>query len=386
MWGQHGMQYLTGEVQADFLDESVDLIATDRGTIRWEDPLAVPLKEWGRKKVRELLEAWTDKRREVRVKSRTVTLYLSYAEKLPERERKAFKAVVDKICAIPQLDKDKDGRDIVDELVEFAYNALTNRSFLEAIRRLNAASTVDLQQFNEVLSEWDIIEAINTAHLVKGRVEIIRKFEQMIRNRVPEKPDMQDYLKDHPWLIDPKWTMLVHEKSLDKLICDEFDLAKSDTSEGAFRLDFFCLGDRYQTAHVVETKRPADLVGRKEFDKLRDYVLFLRRRLQEESTDPDHKRTTIRGLLIADRIRSGDEEHAKSHQTAGTFDIRTWKNLLTTAETMHQEFLDIVKLRAPADDPRMKNLSINDTHTSKMPIAKGRKAIVKRKKRTRESK
>ena len=48
-WGQHGMQYLTGEIQADFLDESVDLIATDRGTVRWEDPAAVPLKVWGRK-------------------------------------------------------------------------------------------------------------------------------------------------------------------------------------------------------------------------------------------------------------------------------------------------------------------------------------------------
>ncbi len=179
VWGQHGMQYLTGEVQADFLDSFVDLVATDRGSIRWEDPLAVPLKEWGKKKVRELLEAWTDKRRKARVQSRTVTLYLSYAEKLPERERKAFKAVVDKICAIPQLDKDKDGRDIVDELVEFAYNALTNRSFLDAIRQLNAASPDDISHFSEVLSEWDILEAVNTAHLVKGRVEIIRKFENM---------------------------------------------------------------------------------------------------------------------------------------------------------------------------------------------------------------
>ena len=68
VWGQHGMQYLTGEIQADFLDERVDLIATDRGTIRWEDPMAVPLKEWARKKIRQLLEDWTDKRREEKIK------------------------------------------------------------------------------------------------------------------------------------------------------------------------------------------------------------------------------------------------------------------------------------------------------------------------------
>ena len=364
VWGQHGMQYLTGEVKADFLDESVDLIATDRGTIRWEDPAAVPLRDWGRKQIRELLESWTDSRREAKVKSPKIVQYLGLAEKLPEKERKIFKTVVDRICAIPQLDKDKEGKDIADELVEFAYNALTNRSFLDAIRQLNAASTDDLAQFSEVLSEWDIIEAVNTAHLVKGRVEIIRKFKQMIDAKVPEKPDMQDYLRNHPWLIDPKWTTLVHEQALDTLIVDKFKLSKSGTKDGSRRLDFLCLGDRYKTVHVVETKRPGDLVGRKEFDQIRDYVLFLRQKLQDEVTAEDHKRTTIRGLLIADRIRPDDQTHAQTHQLSGVFDIRPWGNLLLAAETMHQEFLNVVKGRAPADDPRMKDLSADDSKAS----------------------
>lgn len=365
VWGQHGMQYLTGEVKADFLDDAVDLIATDRGTVRWEDPLAVPLKEWGRKKIRELLEAWTDKRREAKYTSPKIAQYLKQAENLPEKERSVFKTVVDRICAIPQLGKDREGKDIADELVEFAYNAMTNRSFLEAIRRLNAASASDRQQFAEVLSEWDIIEAVSTAHLVKGRVEIIQKFEQMIRDKVPEKPDMQDYLQKYPWLIDPKWTMLVHEQSLDKLISEQFKLTKSKTKEGDRRLDFFCMGDRYQSAHVIEAKRPGALVGRKEFDQLRDYVLFLRKRLQEESTDAEHKRAVVRGLLIADRIRAGDEGHAKSHQDAGTFDIRKWTNLFSTTEAMHKEFLDVVRRRAPRDDPRMKDLAAESRHRAK---------------------
>jgi Histidine kinase-, DNA gyrase B-, and HSP90-like ATPase len=361
VWGQHGMQYLTGEVKADFLDDSVDLVATDRGTIRWEDPIAAPLKEWGRKKVRELLEAWTDKRREAKAKSPKIIRYLELAEKLPENERKIFRTVVDRIIAIPQLDKDQEGRDIADELVEFAYNALTNRSFMDAIRRLNAANTEDVAQFSKVLSEWDIIEAVNTALLVKGRVEIIHKFKQMITEQVPEKPDMQDYVRDHPWLIDPKWTMLVHEKALDTLISEEFKIQPSGEEEGARRLDFFCLGDVYQTAHVVEAKRPGALVGRGEFDQVRDYVLFLRKKLQEESTDPAYKRAVVKGLLIADRIRPGDEQHAKNSQDSGAFDIRTWGNLLTTAEAMHKEFLEAVKLRAPADDPRMQELERDDS-------------------------
>jgi len=381
-WGQHGMQYLTGEVGADFLDETVDLIATDRGKVRWEDPIAAPLKDWGRKKVRELLEVWVDKRREVKTKSPKILRYLEQAENLPERERKVFKTVVDRICGIPQLDKDQEGKDIADELVEFAFNALTNRSFLEAIRRLNAASPDDITQLSEVLSEWDIIEAVNTAYLVKGRVEIIRKFAEMIKAKVPEKPDMQDYLKNHPWLIDPKWTMLVHEKSLDRLIYEEFEIEATGEDEGARRVDFFCLGDCLQTAYVVETKRPDDLIGRKEFADLQDYVLFLKRKLQEESTDPAHRRAVVRGLMIADRIRRGDEGHGDVGQAAGLFDIRTWGNLLATAETMHKEFLDVVKLRGPKDDPRMQNLDTNGdsvkktrAHTvRKRKPAKGKKA------------
>ena len=348
------MQYLTGEIQADFLDDSVDLIATDRGAVRWEDPIAVPLKEWGRKKVRELLETWTDKRREAKEKSPKIIQYLKQAEKLPEKERRIFKTVVDRICAIPQLDKDREGKDIADDLVEFAYNAMTNRSFLDAIRQLNAASPADLDQFTKVLSEWDIIEAVNTAHLVRGRVEIIRKFEQMIKDNVPEKPDMQDYLREHPWLIDPKWTMLTHETSLDKIIREQFNMPSSGEKEGSKRLDFFCLGDIYQTAHVVEVKRPGDLVGKEEFNQIEDYVLFLRQKLQKEVTSTENKRAVVKGLLIADRIRTGEEGYMEARHEV--LDFRTWKNLLTAAQTMHEQFLKVVKLRAPADDPRVQEL------------------------------
>lgn len=379
MWGQHGLQYLTGEVKADFLDETVDLIATDRGAVRWEEPAAAPLKAWGQSKIRELLDLWVERRREEKTKSPRVREYLRQAENLPEEERKIFKAVVDRIVAIPQLDKDKEGRDIAEELVEFAYNALTNRSFLNAIRRLNAATPGDIGKFTEVLTEWDIIEAVNTAHLVKGRVEIIRKFEQMINERVPEKPDMQDYLRDHPWLIDPKWTMLVHEKQLDTLLAKHFKSKSAGGSEGGKRLDYFCLGDKYQTAHVVEVKRPGIVVGRKEADQLRDYVLYLQKELQKSSTAAEYRRTTIKGLLVADKIRAGDEGHIKLNQDAGIFDHRTWQNLLHTTETLHDEFLKAVKERAPSDDPRIKGL--ND-----LPGKKARAKKKKKKSKTKQKK
>jgi hypothetical protein len=42
--GQFGLQYLTGQVEADWLDEgSIDVIASDRASIRWSDPNASAL-------------------------------------------------------------------------------------------------------------------------------------------------------------------------------------------------------------------------------------------------------------------------------------------------------------------------------------------------------
>lgn len=361
VWGQHGMQYLTGEVKADFLDDNIDLISTDRGTVRWEDPMAVPLKEWGRENVKKLLETWAGKRRKEKTKSPEIIQYLKKAEKLPDKERKAFNSAVDLICSIPHLDKDKDGKDITHEFVKVMYNAMTNRTFFEAIKSLNAASAEDVAHFSEILSEWDIMEAVSIAHVFKGRLEIIRTFKQMIEEKVREKPDMQDYLRSHPWLIDPSWTMLEHEKTLDKLIRENLKLSSSGKDEGRQRLDFFCLGDRNEKAYVVEAKRPGLMVGKKELSKLVEYVTFLRTELQDQSTDSKYGRRLIKGMLIADRVRPEDEQYLKVLTDSGALDRRTWKSLLITAEIMHDKFFDVVKTRAPSDDPRMKELSTDDS-------------------------
>ena len=63
-YGQHGMQYMVGEVRADFLDEEVDLIATNRQTVAWDHHVASPLREWGEEKVKFLLTEWVDLRKE----------------------------------------------------------------------------------------------------------------------------------------------------------------------------------------------------------------------------------------------------------------------------------------------------------------------------------
>jgi hypothetical protein len=369
-YGQHGLQYMTGEVQADFLDKTdgEDLIATDRATVLWEDdPTAAALKEWGQKKVKELLKEWAEKRQKEKTARPEIKKFLSYGEKLPDRERQIFHDYVYKLTSIPQIDEDEE---ILDQLVKFGYNALTNSHFLDVIRQINSASATDVQKMVDILSEWDIIEAITAAQQVKGRVEIINKFEEMIKKGVPEKPDMQDYMMKHPWLLNPIWSPLKHEKSLDNILEKQFKVKKTKTKDGRQRLDFFCLAATYQW-EVVDLKRPGKKVGRAELEQIQRYVLFLREH-GKKTTQLDTKVDRISGVLVYSDIEDGLGTTIEALAGLGIH-VLTWDDLLRRTKSLHEEFLNTIKSAAPADDPRIKALDEKPLSSSKRIVRKKKK-------------
>src|SRR5204862_202467 len=77
-----------------------------------------------------------------------------------------------------------------------------------------------------------------------ARVGVIRKFQEMIEKDIPEKPDMQDFLFEHPWLIDPEWLVVEHEKGLETLLVEHFKLDRTANSDSDKRVDFFCISSR----------------------------------------------------------------------------------------------------------------------------------------------
>ena len=61
--GQHGQQYISGQVRADYLDMlDPDIITTERQRINWELQECKPLEEWGQKRVKSLLSMWKVRR------------------------------------------------------------------------------------------------------------------------------------------------------------------------------------------------------------------------------------------------------------------------------------------------------------------------------------
>jgi len=345
LFGQHGMQYMTGEVQADFLDDDRDLVSSDRMSVLWEDPLSAPLIDWGQSKVKDLLRQWVDLRREKNYE-RTLKSRPDIAaaiEDYPPSERAELSSALVKLSEIPTIDAKK-----TEEVFDYVMSGFENRTFIRMIKDVAEMAPDQQAEILRVLAEFDVLEAVKAAQLVWNRVRIIRNFREMILEKVKEKPDMQEMLKKYPWLIEPTYLLLKHESALETVIrtyCSKTTKDKDKTK----RLDFLCVGDS-RLVIVVEAKRPGEQASRKEMDQILTYVNFLRKYFAKSDTDEDRKQ--VKGWLIAGNF---DEDYAPMRDMlyAGGIRTSTWDHLLETTEHLHREFLDLTIAKANPNDPRI---------------------------------
>jgi RecB family endonuclease NucS len=180
----------------------------------------------------------------------------------------------------------------------------------------------------------------------------------MIDANVPEKPDLQDFLRDHPWLVDQTWTMLEHERRLDTLLVRHISRGgrvRRGSSGGRNRVDYFCLADASRVV-VVEVKRPDFTASKRELHQLSDYVEWVRKK-EGQTNDPERPARSVSGYLVAGRLHpdaTGERDRLHTDQMF----FRTWEQMLRTARESHRDFFDIVKKRAPKGDPRIEALSV----------------------------
>jgi hypothetical protein len=119
-------------------------------------------------------------------------------------------------------------------------------------------------------------------------------------------------------------------------------------------------------AVVVELKRPGDLIGRPELRQVADYVDYLRMR-ETQTNDGGHSHREIKGCLVYGRL-APDAEGEKVRLRENGMTVVTWDKLLEDAERLHREYLDVVKARAPENDPRVGNLVVDGQEDGRMVV------------------
>jgi hypothetical protein len=317
--GQHGTKYLTGVIEADYLDDGIDddsdRVSTDRQEIDWDDEEAAPLKEWGDRLTRRLLRARTEQR------EKAAESHVNDDPELRERLEKLDAASADQVRkfvrALGAADTDDEK---VRPLADTILRAFEYRQFHDFIGELDAlaAEPEQLEMAVEYLRGWKVLESRAILEVIKGRLDIVDKFHSMIVNDATEtasvvgNENLHDLIADYPWLINPEWQVLAEERTLSKQLQE---WGAEDTPQGArSRYDFIALEGGGETI-VIEIKRSGHAVELKDLQQIERYVDRL-----------GQARENIRGAFI-----TGDR-YALAQRTREDWDGRDNIELLTWAQ------------------------------------------------------
>lgn len=195
-------KYLTGQIEADFLDEDdePDIATSDRQRVQEDDPRYAQLLAFLRSRLTQVEKRWTEWRRkhEVDKAKETSPALAEWFETLPEGFRKSAETLIAKLSALP-VDKDED-RKLLYRHGILAFERMRIRGSTEEF----VASIHNVDQLLTVLADRNSLEASLYRDIVKSRLDAIKDFQEIVDEDAKEKV-LQQYLFDHLWLLDPAW-------------------------------------------------------------------------------------------------------------------------------------------------------------------------------------
>lgn len=348
--GQHGMEYLAGRVEADFLDELPDdIISTERQRVSWNDPRAFPILEWGRDRVKALLVIWKGLRGAERVVELTdrVTELGDRLSKLQKRDRRIIEKSLTQIAKVESID---------DEMFERVAN-----SFLTAweggrlhdlIDDMASAEDLKSEDFVMLLLEAEVLTSIQMAEIVRAKLETVETLRQKVKRGDGEN-DIRNFIAKSPWLISPKWETFLIEKSVENILREAASEVKFEQEEDWLgRVDLaLSSGD---SLVILEFMRPNKTIDWDHISRFERYILAIDTRLKVNTGRT--LRRVSGGYLVADGLLRNATNTSKISELADKGLLcMDWNEFLANAEAQWAEFRSVLGTRAP-DDSRLQNL------------------------------
>jgi len=337
--GQHDTKYLTGEIEADFLDDGnddeSDLISTDRQEIDWESERAHQLLEWGAGLTRRALRDRSSLRGKMMVG--WVLDDPDLNKRIRRLDTESQKQIKKYLGVLGEAEAE---RDRALELANALVRAYEYQQFSDVIRNVEDASS-DPEQLHillEKLVEWKVIESRAILEIIKGRLGILDKFHSMIVNNAPETAssvdtnNMHDLIAGYPWLLNPEWQVLSEEKTISKQL-SEWDRANMATdSDKQLRYDFLALGDDKRLV-VIEIKRSGHAVTLDELQRLETYM--------ERLTKGAGRNVSM--LLVHGGTVDVSPQVLKTWETREDAELRTWGVIYSKTRAYYEHYRAILE-------------------------------------------
>lgn len=335
--GEHALEYIVGEIHADFLDpgfvgakgvEGEDYISSYRGSIVWDSEVGNALEQWGQSVLATIARDWANRRVQIRESMiREVPEFREWYEHLDPGDQKSLDRIIGVVTRVEQ-DDPKMARGLMHYVIE----AYEFKSYDQLIRSIEELPEQDAGKILELFREWKLIEARELFKIVQGRLAAIRRLQHLIDSNAKEVPDIHDFLVENPWLIHPTWTVVADEKRYSQLIKENFPEDKLEEADR--RIDVLCAGVG-GTLHVIELKRPALSVNPTHLQQLQNYIAFLNRRV---GTVEGRSYTETRGYLVGGKLT---EEGGWAVEQTANIDFYPYGDLLSNAENLHADFDEV---------------------------------------------
>lgn len=331
---QHSTRYVTGEILADYLDEGTDdesdVISTDRQELDWEKGELRELYIWGEELSRKVLRECAE------VRGQQLENWIlddkEFRRRLDLLDPSSYSQIKKFLKVLGQKSDEDDQRvhDLADSLIR-AYEFRTFHDVIDDIER----TSEDPDKLAEMLGrlhDWKVLESRAILEIVRGRLSIINKLEQMIIHDAPETAssttydNLHDLLAEYPWLFNPEWQVFTEEKSISAQLrewgekdCPE-DMKKK-------RVDFLALGKGTNILVVIEMKRPGHAVEFDEMQRLEQYQVTLMR-----------SRENCRRVLVFGGTTNIPPRKWDEWKEADDFEALTWGQMFARAKTFYSHY------------------------------------------------
>lgn len=341
--GQSALQYLVGEIRADFLDQGeVDLIATDRGTFNHEETPGSQLYEFINDEVTSFCADWPDKRGRAEIEDlQKKEPYQRFIEPLDDMEKELADDFLGKLAKQEGYDDE-----VLEEMASYVSSGVQQKAFSRILEDLNQSDVTSMGQLVELFDKYEVLDAINTLRIIKGRYQAIQKFDQLVDSPQSIKPEFYQFIEDNPWLIDPQWDYLDDEPKIREALHQNF----VNDNEVDNRVGFIALGDS-DSIKAIDIRRPGVEIGETELDQLKRYVDYIRG-LKGSRPVNDRK---VEGYLIGQRLsdtQTVQQEYQRRLKPDNMY-VRSFQDLREKAHQSHEEFIDVIRRKADRTDSEM---------------------------------
>lgn len=341
--------YLTGQLQADFLDETgeSDIATSDRQRVIEDDPRYKALLNYLRAKLTAIDAEWNRLRGEVRAADaiRENPVFESWIGKMKGDHQRVARKMLGQIRGLPD-DNDKTRKTMYKAGV-LAFERLRLRDQSAA---LDSEKMMTAEHLLPLLSDSSDLEASMYRDIIKSRLDTIRHFIDITDDNEKERV-LQQHMFDHLWLLDAAWEAATDSLRMEKKFLTEFWKERKELFKKLLGQDFDKAKDkrydlRYKTVsgeHIlVELKRPG---ATPTLGELIDQGEFYRRILttclkHETDSDDDAVEPTIRLVfVVGPKPVEGLSRHTRSALISLNARVITYDKLIEQALTSYGAYI-----------------------------------------------